>query len=103
MSLKNRPTAVFCSNDYLAIGAMEGAREKGFRVPEDLSVVGFDDIPLASFLVPALDTIRQPAYDMGVDGARLLLEHLKSPPGKPIQRLLDIQLVVRASTTSPMI
>jgi len=101
MSMKKRPTALFCSNDYLAIGAMEGAREKGLRVPEDLSVIGFDDIPMASFISPALNTIRQPAYDMGTDGARILLSHISTPPEKPAHRLLETQLVVRDSVTSP--
>ncbi len=102
MALKNRPTAVFCSNDYLAIGAMEGARETGLRVPEDLSVVGFDDIPLASFIAPALNTVRQPAYDMGAVGAQVLLSRIAAPSKKSVHRLLETQLVVRQSVTCPI-
>ncbi len=101
MSLKKRPTAVFCSNDYLAIGAMEGAREKGLRLPEDLSVVGFDDIPMASFMVPALNTIRQPAYHMGLEGAQVLLSHIATPSEKTVHRLLGTHLIARKSVTFP--
>ena len=101
MSLEQRPTAVFCSNDYLAIGAMEGARDEGLRIPEDLSIVGFDDIPMTSFIVPALNTIRQPAYDMGVVGAQVLLNHISVPSEKAVHRLLQTRLIVRESATIP--
>jgi LacI family transcriptional regulator len=98
---KRPPTAVFCSNDYLAIGVIEGARETGLHLPEDLSVVGFDDIPLASYMTPALDTIRLPAYEMGVLGLEALLERMEEGFKPPVHRMLGLELIVRGSVTSP--
>jgi DNA-binding LacI/PurR family transcriptional regulator len=99
LRLTDPPTAVFCSNDYLALGAMKGAREMGLNLPEDLSIAGFDDIEIASYVVPALTTIRQPAYEMGKLGAELLFQCM-TRPGKPVRQMLETQLIVRDSTTS---
>jgi len=100
LSLENAPTAFFCSNDYLAIGVMKGARELGLQLPEDLSVVGFDDIRIASYMIPELTTIRQPSYEMGKLGAKLLLQRIGQQQ-KPVQLMLESSLIVRKSTTSP--
>lgn len=100
LALKNPPTAVFCSNDYLALGAMKGAREMGLRLPDDLSIVGFDDMQTASYVLPALTTIRQPAYKMGGIAAELLFQRMESA-GKPVQRMLESTLIIRESTTIP--
>lgn len=97
LSLENPPTAVFCSNDYLALGAMKGARELGFSLPEDLSIVGFDDIQIASYVIPELTTIRQPAYEIGKLGAELLLHHIGGQM-KPVQQMMESSLIVREST-----
>ena len=99
LSLKDPPTAVFCSNDFLALGVMEGAREIGIKLPEDLSVVGFDDMEIASFLTPSLTTISQPAYEMGKTGAEVLLHHLGKKSYKPVHKILKTNLVIRESTT----
>ena len=98
LSLKKPPTAIFCSNDFLAIGAIEGARELGIQVPEDLSIVGFDDIEIASFITPALNTIRQPAYEMGKLGAENLLQHIRQKSSGPIHKILETSLVIRESS-----
>ena len=98
LSRDDPPTAIFCSNDYLAIGAMEGANELGLRVPEDLSIVGFDDMEIASFIKPGLSTIRQPAYEMGKLGVEILLNRIKDPCSSPVQKILETSLVVRGST-----
>lgn len=100
LALKNPPTAIFCSNDYLALGAMRGARELGLALPQDLSIVGFDDIQTASYVVPALTTIHQPAYDMGYSAAELLFKRMESA-SKPVQQMLKSELIIRESTTSP--
>ena len=100
LRLEKPPSAVFCSNDYLAIGVMEGARKMGLRLPEDLSVVGFDDIPLASYVTPGLDTIRLPAYAMGTLGLEALLDRIENGPRQPVHRLLGLELVVRGSVAS---
>ena len=98
---KPPPTAVFCSNDYLALGAMKGGREMGLHIPEDLSVVGFDDMPMSAFFNPGLDTVRQPAYEMGEMGAKVLIEAIADPRKPPVHRLLDLALIQRGSVTCP--
>ncbi len=101
MRIKPPPTAIFCSNDFMAIGVLEGARELGLRVPEDLSVVGFDGMPMMAFFKPGLDTIQQPAYDMGKIGSEVVLRRIDNPGEKPVHRILDTQLIVRQSVRSP--
>jgi LacI family transcriptional regulator len=98
LALQEPPTAVFCSNDYLALGAMKGARECGLSLPQDMSIVGFDDIQIASYVVPGLTTIHQPAYEMGQLGAELLFRLMDEKSGKPVQKMLVSSLVVRGST-----
>ena len=93
-----RPTAIFACNDIMAIGAICAAVELGLRVPEDLSVVGYDDIPLASYSNPPLTTVAQPIYDMGVTAASMLLERLHDPSGPARQLVLDVELQIRRST-----
>lgn len=95
--LRDRPTAVFAGNDLAALGVLRAAREAGLRVPEDLSVVGFDDIPLAEWSTPALTTVRQPLTEMAAVAVRILLERAEGGPLK--QRVeLATDLVVREST-----
>ncbi|WP_211191010.1 LacI family DNA-binding transcriptional regulator [Actinomycetospora sp. TBRC 11914] len=73
-----RPTLLICTNDLMAIGAMEYCREVGLRVPEDVSVVGFDDLPFSALLTPRLTTVRQPAHEMGFRAASALFELLEN-------------------------
>jgi len=95
------PTAVFAASDEQALGVLEAARAAGLAVPDELSVVGFDDVELADWA--GLTTIRQRLRDSGARGAELLLELLSDvPPAEPPQREeLDLELVVRASTAPP--
>jgi len=97
LGLNNPPTAAFCSNDYIALGATKGAREMGLTLPEDLSIVGFDDVQTASYMVPALTTIHQPAYEMGQRAAQILLQMIEKK-SKPVQDMMDLKLIVREST-----
>jgi LacI family transcriptional regulator len=91
------PTAIFASNDLEAFGAMDAARECGFRVPDDISIIGFDDTPQASFVYPKLTTVRQPLEQMGQVAVRMLLDQIKDP-GRPPQRVsLATQLIIRDS------
>ncbi|WP_319777072.1 LacI family DNA-binding transcriptional regulator [Maridesulfovibrio sp.] len=99
LGLETPPSAVFCSNDYIALGAIKGARESGLTLPEDLSIVGFDDMPTASYMVPALTTVRQPAYEMGRRACELLLQIMETPE-KTVQHMMETKLVVRESTAS---
>ena len=83
--VKERPTALICANDLMAIGVLSYCRRAGLSVPDDVSVVGFDDLPFASLLTPGLTTVRQPAREMGIAAAKLLLgivdgEEPTSPP-----------------------
>jgi DNA-binding LacI/PurR family transcriptional regulator len=93
-------TALFAFNDISAIGAIRALREAGKRVPQDVSVVGFDDIQSAAFQNPGLTTVRQPLREMGVIAAETLLERVNSGPDKryPKQIVVKPELVVRAST-----
>lgn len=102
LSLENPPTAVFASNDVMAFGAMEAVREHGKRVPEDISIVGFDDIPRAAQVHPPLTTVRQPLEAMGRRAAQMLLEIIENPK-RPHERIeLPTELVVRNSTRALM-
>ncbi len=97
---KNRPSAIFALIDIAAIGAMHAAAELGFRIPDDLSVMGYDDIPLASFSVPTLTSVRQPIYEMGEVASRLLLTHIRDRSRSVETMMLDTGLSVRQSTTA---
>jgi len=90
--------AVFAGNDRMAIGAMRGAWERGHRVPDDLAVVGFDDILAAAYTVPALTTIAQPKYEMGQRAAETLLRRLQNPDLPLVHLVLQPSLVVRESS-----
>ncbi len=84
-----RPTALICANDLMAIGALSYCRRAGLRVPQDISVVGFDDLPLVSLLTPSLTTVRQPARELGKEAVKLLLSlvdgvEVDSPPPSPV-------------------
>ena len=79
---------------------MKGARELGLHLPADLSIVGFDNIQIASYVIPSLTTISQPAYGMGKLGAELLFKRIENQ-AKPEQRMLDSSLIVRESTCRP--
>jgi LacI family transcriptional regulator len=92
------PTAVLCANDLIAIGALDVARARGLRVPEDIAIVGFDDIDAASLVYPALTTVVNPAFEVGAACARLLLERMSEQytgPGRHV--IIETELVLRAS------
>jgi LacI family transcriptional regulator len=93
-------TALFAFNDISAIGAIQALREAGRRVPEDVSVVGFDDIQSAAFQNPALTTVRQPLREMGVIAAETLLHRITAAANTsyPKEIVVEPDLVVRAST-----
>src|SRR6267154_1321610 len=93
-------TALFAFNDISAIGAIQALREAGRRVPEDVSVVGFDDIQSAAFQNPALTTVRQPLRDMGVLAAQTVLERINAPVKQPYPKeiIVEPDFVVRGST-----
>ncbi|MEP2782370.1 MAG: LacI family DNA-binding transcriptional regulator [Pseudoruegeria sp.] len=91
------PTAFFCFNDHTAIGVISALTLRGYRVPEDFSVIGFDDIPFASHVSPGLTTIRQPRHKIGEQAMEILLNTLENPQTPQQQALLHGDLVIRHS------
>ncbi len=97
-----RPTAILAMSDVMAIGVMWAAREVGLRVPEDLSVVGFDDADVAAHSSPPLTTVHQPIRQKGEESARLLLRMISSPDqDRPEHKMLETRLIIRGSTAAP--
>lgn len=98
LALDERPTAIFAISDIMAIGVLRAAREKGLRVPEDLAVVGFDNISFASMCSPMLTTVSQPKYDIGCTAMELLLRKMRGELKEPVDIVLENELVIREST-----
>ena len=103
MALSQRPTAVFCGNDTVAIGALNASRGLGLDVPGDVSVVGFDDLPLADWEVFELTTVHQPMNEMARAAARLLVERTEGrvDNAKPRQLVFEPRLVIRRTLGRP--
>lgn len=100
LDMKKRPTAVFCVNDYTAIGAIKAAAEAGLAVPDDMSIVGFDDIPLAHHFIPELTTVSQQAHELGRTAVKVLKAMMNKEKVKKLTTL-EPQLIVRQSTGAP--
>lgn len=90
--------SIFCGNDLIAIGAMKALHELGIKVPEDVEIVGFDDIYIATIVTPNLTTIRQPNYLMGYKAAEMLIELIKHPNKHIEDVVLKTELIIREST-----
>jgi len=101
MSLKNPPSAIFCSNDLMAIGAIRAAVDLGVAIPEAVSIVGYDDIRLSSFIIPRLTTIHQPIDLVGKTAVEMLLQLLRGEEGGPRQVVLQTELIIRRSCETP--
>ncbi len=100
LSLDPPPTAVFASSDTVAIGAMRAAKRMGYRIPEDICFVGFDDIPMAVYQDPPLTTVRLPAYGIGWAAADLLIRLIAQEEVHERNLLLESELIIRASCGS---
>ncbi|MEZ0325951.1 MAG: LacI family DNA-binding transcriptional regulator [Fimbriimonas sp.] len=100
---KVRPTALFCGNDLIAQSAYRAAEEMGLDIPEDLSVVGFDDYSFAAGMSPPLTTIRQPLREIGSLAAQVLMTPIREPQGEVRNLRLVPDLVIRGSTAKPPI
>ncbi len=103
MKMKCPPTAIFAANDIMALGAMLAIQEEGLRIPDDISIVGFDNIPLCDLVNPGLTTVAQPEYESGKKAAELILRRISekinsSYDGKREEIILEPNLVVRLST-----
>ena len=101
LDLPEPPTAIFAFNDSIAFGALRAARDRGLRVPEDLSVVGFDDIEPATLVTPALTTVHQPLSEMGRTAVNVLVRLLERRASETPHIELATRLVVRESTAPP--
>lgn len=101
LELPDPPTAIFTGNDDQALGAYRAARAAGLRIPTDLSIIGFDDIPAAEWLEPGLTTIRQPVVQMAETAMRALLRNLDGDEELPQRIELGTELVTRGSTAPP--
>ena len=97
LSLPDRPTAVLAASDTLAVGALAAARDMKVRIPEDVSIAGFDDIEVAAYCNPPLTTVRVPAYEIGQIAFKILLEMIDSNSDQIQQYCLDTSIVIRES------
>jgi len=93
----NRPDAVVCANDEIAMGVLAAARARDLAVPDDLAVTGWDDIPAARHLAPPLTTVRQPMLDLGRRAAELLRDRISTHRSEPLHELLPTEMVIRSS------
>lgn len=100
IQLNPRPTAIFVCNDLMAVGALCAIHEAGLSVPQDISIIGYDDIPLASYTVPRLTTIAQPAEQIGQMAVERLIDRLQDSELEPQSRSLPVKLVRRDSCRS---
>jgi len=98
LDLPDRPTAIFAGSDQQAFGVYEAARQRGLRIPQDLSVVGFDDLPVARWVSPPLTTVRQPLAEMGAAAASMLGDLIEGMPLRSTRVELSTELIVREST-----
>ena len=101
MALREKPTAVFCANDYMAMGALRFLMEHNYKVPQDVALVGYDDIMVSKMVTPSLTTVRQPVWELAGVATRLLLERIKEKGQKEHKGqkvIMQSELVIRASS-----
>lgn len=101
LPVSERPTALFCATDMIAFGALQAAKKKGLKIPQDLSIVGFDNYDQSAYQIPPLTTVHQPFYEMGRIAMELLESIVQDPQRGSQQVLIEPELVVRASTAAP--
>lgn len=98
LSMKNRPTAVLCISDTIALGAISAAQELNIRVPEDLTVTGFDDVEDTTMFHPYISTVKQPCYKLGVESMKLLYDCMRKKEIKETHHILKHQFIERESS-----
>jgi LacI family transcriptional regulator/LacI family purine nucleotide synthesis repressor len=98
LRLEDKPTAIFCQGDEIAVGAMQAIEEAGLKVPDDFSIVGFDDIEISQYLNPALTTVGQKKEEMGIEAAKMVIELINNQEEKVEPEIIDTELIVRNST-----
>ncbi len=98
LSLADRPTAILAANDLMAIGAIKGIKSQGLRIPQDISLIGLDDIFMASIVDPPLTTINLPRYEIGEKSWKLLLRSIQHKEEMGKEEIVNTRLVVRGTT-----
>jgi LacI family transcriptional regulator len=101
LALESPPTAVLLMNDYGAMGGLRAVKEMGYGVPQDISILGFGDVPFASMTDPPLTTVREPFQEMGYQAANMLLKLIQGKRFAPKHVVLPVELVIRKSTAPP--
>jgi len=101
LNQENRPTAVICANNMMTLGALQAIYASKLHIPEDISIVGFDDMDWSTALHPPLSVIAQPTHEMGTIAAQLLLDRIKNPSQSYRHVILDTRLIVRESSGPP--
>jgi LacI family transcriptional regulator len=101
LDLDEIPTVIFASNDAMAMGAMDAVRSRDLRIPEDIAIMGFDDVPQSEMIRPALTTVRQPLEQMGRVATQLLVDILKNPEKEVNPMRLPTELIIRDSAQPP--
>lgn len=96
--LEDRPDALFCVSDVFAAAAIKAAQNVGMKIPEDLAVVGFDNIDVSSMVVPALTTVKQPSYQLGQQACEELINMIDNNENQPKKIILDTEIIIREST-----
>ncbi len=102
MKLEPRPTAIFAANNFLAIGTQHALEELELRIPEDVALVGLDDLPTEMVTFPFLTVAAQPAEEIGREAVEMLLKRIKDPEAEPEEILLPTELTVRRSSGDPL-
>jgi LacI family transcriptional regulator, purine nucleotide synthesis repressor len=100
LCLPNVPTAVFCSNDNMAVGAVKAVHESGLKVPENISIIGFDNSEFCKYVTPALTTVKKPIREMSTEGAGRLMDMLEGNEVKGERIYISTELVIRESVAS---
>ncbi|MEZ4669448.1 MAG: LacI family DNA-binding transcriptional regulator [Anaerolineae bacterium] len=101
LDMNPRPTAIFALTDVTAVGVMHAVAERGLKIPDDLSVLGYDDVPVASYTIPPLTTVAQPIVEMGEEAVDLLFRQIENPHLPNEKAVLQPHLVIRSSTAPP--
>ena len=92
---QNEVTALFCSNDEMAFGAIQAVKDLGLKIPDDISIIGFDDVPKAAYSFPPLTTVKQPLQAMGEKAAELVIQQIRASSFEKEDLFLDTQLIIR--------
>jgi LacI family transcriptional regulator len=99
LNFNNPPDAIFCFNDPVAITCMQFLKERGIKIPEDISIIGFTNEPIAALVEPSLTTVSQPAYEMGKAATKLIIDQIESKEDiKEEVKILKTSLIIRNST-----